>query len=313
MTSTHPSYLALAEAGELSRRAERLRDMVRACSLCPRQCGVDRTTGEKGYCQAGATARVASTNLHHGEEPPISGSRGSGTVFLSHCTMRCLFCQNYPISQLGNGGDATDSELAGYFLSLQERGAHNLNLVTPTHYLHAIVAALAEAVERGFSLPIVYNTSGYERVATLRLLEGIVDVYMPDIKYIDTELAAEYSNAEDYPAFNMAALIEMHRQVGELAVDAEGIATRGMLVRHLVLPGSEERSIEVLRRLSERVAPECYVSLMSQYFPAHLGPEHPPLDRRVDPVAYGKVTDWIETTRLRGWVQPAPEPAPEGG
>jgi len=304
MTETPPRYLALYESGELIRRAEALRERARACALCPRRCGVDRSAGQTGFCRAGWNARVASHNAHTGEEPPISGTRGSGTVFFSFCTLRCIFCQNYPISQLGNGREVSDEELAGYFLALQKMQCHNLNLVTPTHYLHAIISALALAVEKGFRLPIVYNTSGYESLDTLRLLAAIVDVYLPDIKYGDPAKAKAYSSAPDYIEHNLPALREMLRQVGHLACDDDGLARHGLIVRHLVLPGAEHESIAILERLCDEVSPTTHVSLMSQYFPAHQAPHTPPLDHRIDPVAYHDLVDWIETTDLRGWVQP---------
>ena len=310
---SYPAYLELHESGELARRAEALRESARACRLCPRECGVDRSAGERGYCGAPWGAKVASHNAHHGEEPPISGSRGSGTVFFAHCTMHCLFCQNYPISQLGHGREVSDRELAGFFLELQRRKCHNLNLVTPTHVAHAFVSALEIAAGDGFRLPVVYNTSGYERLETLGLLDGIVDIYMPDIKYGNPEKALRYSDAGDYVERNLEALEEMQRQVGDLemwgsgaeegAPGEPGIARRGLLVRHLVLPGSEEESVGVLKKLRDRVSDRAYVSLMSQYFPAHKALERPPLDRRVDPATFRRVAEWVESTDLRGWIQ----------
>jgi putative pyruvate formate lyase activating enzyme len=299
-----PAYAGLAETGELGRRADALRVIVLSCELCPRRCRVDRAAGNLGYCRAGAQASVASHNAHHGEEPPVSGTRGSGTVFFAHCTMRCLYCQNFPISQLGHGRQATAEELANYYLDLQRRNCHNLNLVTPTHYAHAIVAALAIAAEKGFRLPIVYNTSGYERVEILRLLDGVVDVYMPDMKYADPATARLYSDAPDYVERNLEAVREMQRQVGDLVCDDQGGARRGLLVRHLVLPGAEGDGIKVLQTLRDWVSPTAYISLMSQYFPAHKAHANPPLDRRVDMRAYRKVVQWVEESTLRGWIQP---------
>jgi len=302
--SFFPCYDALAASGELARRADELRRVIRSCRLCPRCCNVDRVAGERGFCRAGERASVTSHNVHHGEEPPISGSRGSGTVFFAHCTMRCLFCQNYPISQLGHGHEVSDEQLAGYFLDLQRRGCHNLNLVTPTHYLHASVAALAIAAGKGFDLPIVYNTGGYERVEILRLLDGVVDIYMPDMKYADSAKALRYSDAPDYVERNLEAVAEMQRQVGDLVCDSHGIARCGLLVRHLVLPGAEDDGVAVLRALRDRISPTAFVSLMSQYFPAHRAPQTPPLDKRVDPAAYARVVEWMGSTDLRGWIQP---------
>jgi putative pyruvate formate lyase activating enzyme len=302
--SFQPSYLALAQTGELNRRAEALRALASPCRLCPRRCGVDRAAGELGFCRAGILASVSSCNAHHGEEPPISADRGSGTVFFAHCTMRCRFCQNFPISQLGHGVEITDATLAERFLMLQDMGCHNLNLVTASHYLHAVVSALAVAVEKGFRLPIVYNCSGFESLEALRLADGVIDIYMPDMKYADPKKATLYSDAPGYVAANLPALQEMQRQVGDLVCDDEGIARHGLLVRHLVLPGAEEDSLDVLHTLHDEVSPELHVSLMSQYFPAHKAHETPPLDRRIDPDAYQRVVARMEELGLNGWVQP---------
>ena len=298
------SYLDLKDSGELAERAQALREIVRWCRLCPRECRVDRSHGVLGYCRAGETARVASHNAHHGEEPPISGTRGSGTIFLAYCTMRCVFCQNFPISQLGNGRDVSDEELAGLFLALQKRGCHNLNFVTPTHYLHAIVSALDIAAERGFHLPIVYNTSGYERVETLRLLDGIVDVYLPDMKYANNDTARRLSDAGGYVERNLEAVREMHRQVGDLEVGDDGLARRGLLVRHLMLPGIESDTLVVLDRLRTEVSATAWVSLMSQYFPAHRAAAMEGMDRRIAPEAYQEAVEWMEGSSLNGWTQP---------
>lgn len=298
--------MALARSGELARRVKQIQSLASPCRLCPRQCQVKRNEGQTGYCRGGWNARVASYNAHRGEEPPISGSRGSGTVFFSFCTMRCVFCQNFPISQMGNGNDVTDEELAEQFLKLQQMGCHNLNLVTPTHFLHAFVSALGIAVEQGFRLPIVYNTSGFESLEALKLLDGIVDVYMPDMKYIDPEKAQRYSDAPDYVEHDLAAVQEMFRQVGNLQIDDDGLARRGLLVRHLVIPGAEMESIEVLRTLRDKVSPTAFVSLMNQYFPAHRAVEMPPLDRTVDLDAYEKVANWMANTDLQGWIQEGP-------
>jgi putative pyruvate formate lyase activating enzyme len=294
----------LAASGELQERADALREKLRACRLCPRNCGIDRTAGQLGFCKAGARAVVSSFNAHHGEEPPISGERGSGTVFLAHCTMRCKFCQNFPISQQGHGKEMNADQLADCYLKLQRRGVHNLNFVTPTHYSAAIVEALVGAVGKGFRLPIVYNTSGYESVEVLRLLEGIVDIYLPDAKYVDPEKARAYSDAPDYVERNLPALREMRRQVGDLELDEWGIARRGLIIRHLVLPGAPDDSISVLRMIKEQVSPTAFVALMSQYFPANAAHGIEPLNRRVSPEEYEKVVEYMEESGLDGFIQP---------
>ncbi len=301
---TIPRYMELYRTGSLKRRADSLNDRARDCVLCPRQCHARREEAKTGYCRAGFQASVASANAHHGEEPPISGTRGSGTIFFANCTMRCVFCQNYPISQMGNGKELTNQQLAKRMIELQNRGVHNLNLVTPTHYVHAFASALLIAIEEGFRLPIVYNTSGYESLDTLRLLDGIIDVYLPDIKYCNAEFARRYSDAAEFIPHNLAALSEMFRQVGHLRLDEEELAAGGMIVRHLVLPGSEEDSFQTLKLLQEHVAPDCFLSLMSQYFPANKADQTPPLDRKIDPRHYDNLVDWVEQSDFRGWIQP---------
>ncbi len=281
-----PGYLDLFESGELLRRAKTLEEKLRRCDLCPRECGVDRTGGALGYCRVGGLPKVASINLHHWEEPPISGTGGSGTIFFSGCTLGCLFCQNYPISQMGVGNDLGLEELAAGMLQLQKKGAHNINLVTSTHQMPAVVNALVLAVPKGLTIPLVYNSSGYESIATLKLLEHIIDIYLPDIKYSDSRVAGKYSGAPDYVARNREALIEMWTQVGPLQCDDLGIAVKGMMVRHLVLPQNLAGSPQSFSFLAEQMGSRVWVSLMNQYFPAHKGPSTPPLDRKTTEQEY---------------------------
>lgn len=276
-----PHYLTLYRQGILTERARRLDEMLTACCLCPRRCGVNRKAGEVGACGVEARPKVAAMSMHRWEEPPISGTRGSGTIFFSGCTLACLFCQNYPISQLGVGRYLEVEELARGMLDLQRKGAHNLNLVTATHQMAAVLQALLLAIPDGFMLPIVHNGSGYERVRVLEVLEGIVDIYLPDIKYAAPEPAQRYSGRSDYVVYNRRALLEMWRQVGPLKVDAEGIARRGMLVRHLVLPEDLAGTAASLAFLAAAIGPELWISLMHQYFPAHRAVHLPPLDRKV--------------------------------
>jgi putative pyruvate formate lyase activating enzyme len=249
---------------------------------------VNRKEGQLGACRVDARPKVAAVNIHRLEEPPISGSRGSGTIFFSGCTLKCLYCQNYPISQLGVGRSMTVEELAEAMLKLQEKGAHNINLVTATHQMAAVVEALLLAIPRCFSLPLVHNTSGYERVEVLKLLEGVVDIYLPDIKYADPEVAERCSKRSDYVAFNRRALVEMWRQVGPLKVDIEGIAYRGMMIRHLVLPQDLSGTADNLAFLKEKLGQEVWISLMHQYFPAHQAVSTPPLNRKVTKNEYEK-------------------------
>lgn len=301
-----PGYLLLEREGALRQRVEAAYECLRACDLCPRRCGVDRLRGEAGFCRAvGEAVDVASCTAHIWEEPPLSGSGGSGTIFFSHCTARCLFCQNYPISQLGVGRPHTPSELAEKMLRLQARGCHNINLVTPTHYVSHILATVAAAMDGGLRIPIVYNSSGYETVETLRLLEGVVDIYLPDAKYTDDAVAAEIMGFRGYVAQNRLALREMQRQVGiELLLDAQGLARRGMIVRHMVLPGNLSQTPEVLRWIAEELSPRTYVSLMSQYFPAHRAVDHPLLGRRLTEEEYeAALVAFDESGLERGWRQ----------
>jgi putative pyruvate formate lyase activating enzyme len=300
-----PSYLRLHASGELKRRVEAARERLRACDLCPRACGVDRLAGQVGYCRAGELARVASHNVHPWEEPPISGTRGSGTIFFSHCTARCTFCQNYPISQMTTGRDAAAERLAEMMLTLQRRGCHNINCVTPTHYVPPILVALEIAAGLGLRIPLLYNTSGYDQVSTLRLLEGVVDIYLPDAKYADEAVATRLSDFRGYVRHNRAALLEMARQVGaRLEIDADGIATRGMIVRHLVLPEGLSQTPQVLAWLAEHLGREVYISLMAQYFPTHRAVDDPQLCRRLTWDEYEQALDaWDALGLENGWRQ----------
>ncbi|MHC1729822.1 MAG: radical SAM protein [Syntrophobacteraceae bacterium] len=299
-----PSYIDLFESGELLQRAEALEAGLSRCDLCPRRCGVDRNKGETGHCGTGSLPMVASINIHRWEEPPISGSRGSGTIFFSGCTLKCIFCQNYPISQLGVGRLISAEELASGMLDLQKRGAHNINLVTSTHQMAAVVRALVSAVPRGLRIPLVYNSSGYEFAATLKMLDGIIDIYLPDIKYSESAIARKYSGASDYVKYNREALLEMWRQVGPIRNDAEGIAYRGMIVRHMVLPENLSGTKECLGFLAREMGPQVWISLMNQYFPAHQGPATPPLDRKVTESEYEQAFAQITDLGLsNGFVQ----------
>lgn len=243
------------------------------CRLCPRACGVDRLAGERGFCQAGALSAVAKACLHYWEEPPISGTKGSGTVFFSHCNLRCAFCQNHPISQGGVGLEVSVERLAEIFWEQQARGAHNLNLVSPTHYLPQVGEALELARAQGLGIPVIWNSNGYESVEALGRLDGLVDVYLPDFKYAEAGLAARLSEAGDYPLRAAAAIREMVRQVGETQFDGNGLVRRGVILRHLVLPGEAENTRAVLDWVRNNLPSGVYVSLMAQYTPAHLTAE----------------------------------------
>ena len=305
MAEHEPGYVALARNGVLAQRAAAARELLAHCELCPHRCGVNRLSGERGVCRSGDQPRVSSWNLHAWEEPPISGSRGSGTIFFSGCTGRCRFCQNYPISQMGYGREVSAEGLAGMMLELQRKGAHNINFVTPTHFMPAILAALPHAVRGGLRLPLLYNTSGYERPEMLRLLEGVVDLWLPDMKYADDGVARSLSGFKDYVEHNREALLEIYRQVGDaLLLDGDGLARRGLIVRHMVLPGGLAGTGEVLRWISAELSPQVHVSLMDQYFPAHRALDDPLLNRKVTWEEYEEALEAFDAAGLEnGWYQ----------
>jgi putative pyruvate formate lyase activating enzyme len=276
-----PSYSTLARNGELAERVKALRKILADCTLCPWHCHVNRLRGERGICRTGALPMVASYGPHFGEERPLVGSRGSGAVFLSNCNLKCLFCQNYDISQGGEGREVPVETLSRMMLSLQSQGCHNINFVTPTHQVVQIVSALPYAIDRGLDIPLVYNCGGYEDPATLRLLDGIFDIFMPDFKYGDSRTAQSLSGIPHYVETAEAALREMHRQVGNLVCDERGIAQRGLLVRHLVLPEGLAGTRTVVEFIAREISPDTYVNIMDQYHPCFMAAEHPPLDRRI--------------------------------
>jgi len=275
-----PAYRRLLETGELARRRETAYRHLESCDLCARYCRVDRKQGIAGaVCRTGERAVVASYGPHHGEEDPLRGSAGSGTIFFSWCNLRCVYCQNWDISQRRAGREVEPREIADMMLELQRLGCHNINFVTPSHVVAQIIAAVDDAARRGLALPLVYNTSGYDSLEALALLDGIVDIYMPDMKYADSRLAHQYSKVRNYVEANRAAVKEMHRQVGDLVLDARGIAQRGLLVRHLVLPNGIAGTGDVLRFLAEEISRNTYLNLMDQYHPYHRADEYRALAR----------------------------------
>jgi len=265
-----PAYRALLQSGELARRAAAARQALRACRLCPRGCSVDRAGGALGFCLTGPVARVTSVFPHHGEENPLRGRRGSGTIFFNRCNLQCVFCQNSDISQASAGVPVSPPELAELMLGLQAHGCHNINFVTPSHVLPQILEALLVAAERGLNLPLVWNSGGYDALEALALLDGVVDIYMPDFKFWQPATAKRLANAADYPDRARAALREMHRQTGALRFDPDGLARRGVLVRHLVMPGLLRESAAIFEFLARELSPDTYVNIMAQYHPAHL-------------------------------------------
>ncbi len=293
-----PAYLALARTGALAERARAAENHFADCDLCARNCHVDRRTGSRGaVCRTGADAVIYSHGPHHGEEACLSGRRGSGTIFFSWCNLRCVYCQNWEISWQGQGREVGAHALARMMLQLQADGCHNVNFVTPSHVVAQIIGAVAIAAEKGLRVPLVYNTGGYDSAEALALLDGIIDIYMPDIKYGDSTLARRYSRVRDYAAVNQAAVREMHRQVGELSLDADGIAQRGLLVRHLVLPGGIAGTEAVVRFLAEEISPDTYLNLMDQYRPCYRAGEFPIIGRPILSAEYERA---LASARARG-------------
>jgi putative pyruvate formate lyase activating enzyme len=276
-----PSYLGTYRDGLFPERIEKAFALLESCTLCPRRCRVNRLKGELGTCQAGCLPEVSSYSPHFGEERPLVGLHGSGTIFLTHCNLRCSFCQNYSTSHLGEGQEVTFERLSRMMMELQDLGCHNINFVTPTHFVPQILKALPAAIDSGLRVPLVYNSSGYDSVAALKILDGVFDIYMPDFKFAASAPAEEYCQAPDYPEVARAAIKEMHRQVGDLILDEGGIARRGLLVRHLVLPDGLAGTEEVVRFLANEISRNTYVNIMDQYFPCGDIPPHSPLGRRI--------------------------------
>jgi len=280
------------------------KDRYTPCRLCPRECRAERIQNKAGICGARKDVKVASFNLHRGEEPPLSGTDGSGTIFFSGCTLKCIFCQNYPISHLFNGQFYSISGLADMMLELQERKAHNINLVSATPYLYHFMEALYIARQKGLTIPIVYNTSGYERLEVIAALDGMIDIYLPDLKYADEDISFCYTGVRDYLKFTFPALEEMYRQVGDLRADDDGIAVRGMILRHLILPGHTANSKGVLKITADSSFKDCHLSLMSQYFPAYKAVEHNRINRRLTPEEYNEVKEYAMSLGFsNGWFQ----------
>jgi len=267
MSKYEPVYLKTARDKKLRAKINQARSILKSCHLCPRDCQVDRLSGETGDCETGENAKISSYNAHFGEEAPLVGLHGSGTIFFTHCSLLCNFCQNYDISHEGNGNEVSASQLASAMLVLQNSGCHNVNFVTPTHVVPQILQALDMAIDVGLNIPLVYNTSGYDNIETLQLLDGVIDIYMPDFKFWDPKVAEKTCHAPDYPEVARQAISEMHRQVGDLTTDDSGVATRGLLVRHLVLPSGMAGTDEVMKFVAEKISKNTYVNVMAQYRP----------------------------------------------
>ncbi len=281
-----PAYLKTHKAGLLEYKIAKAQRLLESCSVCPRDCKVNRKKGETGFCRAGFLPKISSSSPHFGEEQPLVGIHGSGTIFLTHCNLGCLFCQNYSISHLDEGEEISIEQLSRMMVTMQSLRCHNINFVSPTHYVPQILAALPYAIALGLSVPLVYNTGGYDSVETLELLDGIFDIYMPDFKYSTEEVAEEYSQARDYPRVAKQAIKEMFRQVGDLVLDDRGIALRGLLIRHLVLPSGLAGTQNVMRFLSQDISKNTYVNIMAQYYPCGDIPLGSPLSRRISKLEY---------------------------
>jgi len=295
-----PAYGKLENEGKLAQRVEEAYSIFEECRLCPRQCGVNRLNGERGYCKAPSTVMIYSAHPHFGEEISLVGKNGSGTIFFSNCNLRCVFCQNWPISIEGQGRGYSDEYLAQMMLHLQKIGCHNINLVTPTHVMPNIVNATRIAFKDGLRIPLVYNTSGYERVEMVKLLDGIVDIYLPDMKYMDADKAAKFSaGASDYPEVAKAAIIDMHRQVGIHQVNSQGIATRGVMIRHLVMPNRVSGTEAFVRWVAENLPNTTYVNIMHQYHVDYKAFEYPEIWRAITAEEYLEAMQWAQEYGLK--------------
>ncbi len=296
-------YLKLTDH-DWGKKLEMAQSLLSDCRCCPHKCHVNREGGEKGACGAGPEPVMASSDAHTGEEPPISGWKGSGAIFFTYCPMGCIYCQNYPFSQLGQGRSRSIEDLASLMISLQEKGCHNINLVTPTHFVPQIILSLRKAIDMGLKIPIIYNTSSYDTMETLYLAEGIVDIYLADMRYDDPVKSSRYSGVKDYPQICRNAVKEMYRQVGCLEVNEQGIASKGLIIRHLVLPDGIAGSRKIFEFIALELSKEVPISLMSQYYPAYQASNYPELNRRITSQEYDEALGWLEEFGLtEGWRQ----------
>jgi len=304
MTKSYPSYLKTFQDSALSKRIKEAYKSLENCQICPRKCGVNRLNGEKGFCRVGINPVVCSYMPHHGEEPPISGNKGSGTIFFSYCNLKCVYCQNYQFSQEEEGQEISVEKLCEYMLSLQDLDCHNINLVTPTHFMPQIIKALALAIPKGLEIPLVYNTSGYELPQIIKMLDGIIDIYLADMRYADNKNSLKYSQAPDYPFYNQEAVKEMYKQVGESEFDNNGVIKKGLIIRHLVLPENISGTEKITQFISESLSKKVYISLMSQYQPYYKVHRYPELSRRITQEEYQEAMSCLNKYGLEnGWIQ----------
>ena len=294
-----PSYLKLHRSGELKKRGDKLWEMMESCRLCPRECGVNRLGGEEGFCRASSRLEISSHHPHFGEEKPLVGRGGSGTIFFTNCGLRCVFCINWQVSQAGRGSTRSIDDMAGMMLDLQERGCLNINFVTPTHYSPHILLAVEKAAAEGLRLPLVYNTCGWEKPEILQMLDGVVDIYLPDFKYADPAMAVKYSSASSsYPEITKTALLEMQRQVGTARPDSDGVIRRGLMIRHLVMPNRIGGTKEVVEWIADNLPKDTYLNIMSQYTPTYKASEYPKIARRVTRKEYAEAVGWAKAAGL---------------
>lgn len=300
----YPSYLKSYRDSTFEKKIEKAYKLLESCEICPRRCKVNRTKDERGFCRVGINPVVCSFMPHHGEEPPISGKNGSGTIFFSYCNLKCQYCQNYSFSQNGEGEEVSLEKLSELMLYLQSLSCHNINFVTPTHVMPQILKALSMAIEKGLNIPIVYNTSGYELPEIIKLLDDIVDIYLVDMRYADNEYSEKFSKASDYPYYNQKAVKEMHRQVGDAEIDNNGIIKKGLVVRHLVLPNNISGTEKIIKFLSKEISKNTYISLMSQYQPYYQAYKYPEISRRITKEEYQIATECLAKYGLEnGWIQ----------
>jgi len=300
----YPSYLESYKNGRLNAIIDQCFKMLESCCICPRICRVDRLKNKRGFCRIGLKPKVCSFMPHQGEEPPISGTKGSGTIFFSGCNMACVYCQNYEFSQLDEGREVESEELADFMLQLQSMGCHNINLVTPTHVMPQILKSLKLAIPKGLKIPLVYNTSGYELPEMIKLLDGIVDIYLADMRYADNDMTIKYSSVEDYPELNRRAVKEMHKQVGVAKMDEEGIIKKGVIIRHLVLPNNISGTDKIMKFIQEELSKDTYISLMSQYLPCYKADKIDGISRRITYQEYEDAKAVMDKYGLyNGWTQ----------
>jgi len=300
----YPKYLKSFKNSTLKSKIDQTYNMLESCEICPRRCKVNRLKNEKGFCGTGILPIVCSYMPHHGEEPPVSGNKGSGTIFFSQCNLKCVYCQNFHFSQEGEGEEVSIEQLSKFMVYLQSCGCHNINLVTPTHIMPQILNALYLAIEKGLNIPVVYNTSGYELPEMIKILDGIVDVYLVDMRYSESQHSAKYSSAKDYPEMNQESLKEMFQQVGNAEFDVNGIIKKGIIIRHLVLPNRVSGTEKIMKFISQEISQKTYISLMSQYRPYYNACNHREIGRRITHEEYQEAIDYLKKYSLNnGWIQ----------